>query len=395
LIVAIFLLAANLRVVLASLPPLLEVIRADLGLSATMAGLLNTLPLVAMGLGAPLAQRLGHHVGREAAVTWSAAAMALGTLLRALGAHPLPLYLGTFVAGCGIAIAGTLLPAMVKEYFSDRAGVVTGSYTFALMGGAAAASGFSVPLARTLDSWADSLASWTVIAAGAFVIWAHITLKMRGGRSHEATVVRPRLPWRSPSAWVVSAFLSANCLVFYSVLTWLPPMYEVDHHWSAAKAGTLLAVSNLIQAPVSLVVPWIGDRVRDRRPLYFLVVGFTLAGLVGLLLVPTVVPWVIALLLGAGIGGAFAMGLVLLVDRADSPAESASLSAMAFLVAFLIGAVGPVVVGGLHDVTGGFRVPLLLLALVAAGQMLLCTSFRPSHRRAQAPRPSESERVVT
>jgi CP family cyanate transporter-like MFS transporter len=49
LLFAIVLVAVNLRAALASLPPLVHTIQADLGLSGAGAGLLTTLPVLCMG----------------------------------------------------------------------------------------------------------------------------------------------------------------------------------------------------------------------------------------------------------------------------------------------------------------------------------------------------------
>ena len=61
--------ALNLRPAIAAVPPLLDTIQSDLGLSATGAGLLTALPVVCMGLFAPAGAALARRVGREAAVS--------------------------------------------------------------------------------------------------------------------------------------------------------------------------------------------------------------------------------------------------------------------------------------------------------------------------------------
>ena len=53
-VAALVLVAANLRTLMASLPPLAETIRADLGLSSAWMGVLTTLPVLCMGLLAPV-----------------------------------------------------------------------------------------------------------------------------------------------------------------------------------------------------------------------------------------------------------------------------------------------------------------------------------------------------
>src|SRR4051795_983819 len=92
LIAAIFLVALNLRASLASVPPLVRTIQADLHLSGAVAGLLTTLPVLCMGVFAPVAQRLAARIGREATVALALGVLFLGLLVR-LGGGYLPLLL--------------------------------------------------------------------------------------------------------------------------------------------------------------------------------------------------------------------------------------------------------------------------------------------------------------
>src|SRR6187397_3366824 len=68
LVAALVLVAANLRTLMASLPPLAETIRADLGLSSAWMGVLTTLPVLCMGLLAPVANQVARRVGTATAV---------------------------------------------------------------------------------------------------------------------------------------------------------------------------------------------------------------------------------------------------------------------------------------------------------------------------------------
>ena len=114
LVVAIFLVALNLRATLASIPPLVQTIRTDLGLSGAMAGLLTTLPVLCMGVFAPVAQRLAHRIGREATVAAALLVLLVGLLVRLAGEVLPLLLLGTLLGGAGIALCGTVLPGIVK-----------------------------------------------------------------------------------------------------------------------------------------------------------------------------------------------------------------------------------------------------------------------------------------
>jgi MFS transporter, CP family, cyanate transporter len=162
MVLAVVLLAVNLRTSIASLPPLLGEVEHDLRLSGAAAGLLTALPVLCMALFAPLAHRLAHRFGREATALGAVVLVALGNGARLAGGHVVALYAGTLIAGLGIAVSGVVLPGLVKELFPRRVGLMTGAYSVAMMVGAAAAAGAAVPLARLLGSWQASLASWAV-----------------------------------------------------------------------------------------------------------------------------------------------------------------------------------------------------------------------------------------
>src|SRR4051794_31798977 len=86
LAVGVILLALNLRPLVVAVGPVLGVIRADTGMSASVAGLLTTLPVLCFGLLAPLAPRLGRWLGMEAALLLTMVVIAAGAAVRLL--HP-------------------------------------------------------------------------------------------------------------------------------------------------------------------------------------------------------------------------------------------------------------------------------------------------------------------
>ena len=169
--------AANLRSAMASVPPLVEAITRDLGLSNAAAGALTTLPVLCMGVFAPAAQWLSARIGAVQSVLAATVCVGLGSFARLWGGNVAVLYAATFVAGVGIAVAGALLPRLVKTLFPpERSGTITGLYMFAMMGGATASAALAVPLADRLGSWQASLASWSILALVGAAAWAPFTL---------------------------------------------------------------------------------------------------------------------------------------------------------------------------------------------------------------------------
>jgi CP family cyanate transporter-like MFS transporter len=372
--------SANLRVAIVSVPPLSKAIAQDLGLSSAWIGALTTLPVLCMGLLAPVAQRLGTRLGTAATVQIAIVAVFAGVLLRWWGDHLWALYGGTLIAGFGIAVAGTLLPRLVKAVFPpERTGTVTGLYMLAMMGGAAAAAALSFPLAAWFGSWQVSLASWSVLALLGALAWAPVAgriSKYKAANPDPATT--HRLPWRHPTAWLVAAYLAVQSWQFYSALAWIAPSY-ITRGWDPTMAGYLLSAFSGAQLVSGLLGPVLTDKVHDHRTLLVPAACLGLLGTLGLLLAPdtAAAAWGSVCLLGLGQGAGFSLALVLLVDYAGTPAGSGRLTAMTFFVSYTIASFGPTVMGALRDLTGGFAVIWTVMALLALVQIALAMRMKP------------------
>ena len=384
LVVAIFLAALNLRAALSSVPPLVHTIQDDLGLTSAVAGLLTTVPVLCMGLFAPVSQRLAHRIGREATVAVALLLLAVGLLLRLAGDVLPVLLLSTLLPGIGIALCGTVLPGIVKEFFPGRSGAMTGVYLLAMMVGATAASALSVPLAEALGSWERSLAVWSGLAVVGLVGWLPVLHRVNDRDEPGEVPPRTALPWRSRTARLMATFMALQSLGFYTQLAWIPPSYEA-RGWSARDAGLLLAVWSIVQLVSGVGGPALADRVRDRRPLVGAAVLLTVVGTSGIAAAPTAAPWLWVVLMGLGQGAGFSLGLVKLVDYAPTPAASARLSAMVFLFSYSLASTGPFLFGAVRDATDSFTVPFSALVAVALAQLALTPRLRPQRTTEPAP----------
>lgn len=370
--------AANLRLALAGVPPLVDLIRDDLHLTSAAVGVLTTLPVLCMGLFAPVAHWASGRWGSAPTVFVAVILLTVGSALRMAGSSVVVLYAATLLVGVGIAVAGTLLPRLVKTLFPpERIGLVTGVYMLAMMAGATAAAALSAPLAAALGSWKASLASWSLVGVVGLLAWTPLTRRVwqhRGAVTGATT--GGRLPWRHPTAWLIAAYLATQSWAFYSTLAWLAPSF-IGLGWDPTHAGYLLSVFSGVQVVAGLLVPTISDRVRDLRLLLVPTTVIAAAGLLGLLLAPGAAPWLWAVLVGLGQGSAFALALVLLVRFAATPQASGGLSAMGFLVGYGIASFGPVAMGVVLDRTGGFAAVWLVLALLMGFQVAVAATLRP------------------
>ena len=361
---AIVLLGANLRAVFSSLPPLLEDVRADLGLSAAAAGLLTTLPLLCFGLLAPVAPALIRRVSIEQLLAACTALTALGAAVRGIGGVA-GLFAGTLVAGSAVAIAQTTVPTLIRVRFPRHSGSLTGAFSMALPLGAAAAAALAVPLERLFDdSWRAALAVFAVPAIVAAVLWLPPAAR-------ERTVVRHAQSFgfhNLARSWSLAAYFGLQAMAFYCGLTWLPTILQHEGY-SEAAAGSLLALVSAVQLAPAMLVPVVASRLRDQRPTLLVVVAIAAAGFLGLLLAPgAAAVWMV--IIGLGQGGSLGLGLILPVLRGAGAAAVAALTALTLSAGYLLASVGPTLLGLARDVSGGWTVPLIALIAITLAELV-------------------------
>ena len=166
---------------------LLAPVSAALHLSHTLAGFAGALPVLCIGLGAPLARWLSRYLAPTRAINASLVLIAAAGLLRAASRGPTMLLLCTAGIGLGIAVASTALPAVVRAEFPRRSLLATAMYSCGLQFGAVAAAALAVPLAEHFGGWRSSL---TIIAAAGAVTAA---LWIRSAPAATSARVGPRV----------------------------------------------------------------------------------------------------------------------------------------------------------------------------------------------------------
>ncbi|PBC78490.1 CP family cyanate transporter-like MFS transporter [Streptomyces sp. TLI_235] len=376
MLAGILLVALNMRACLAAISPMVGEIQRALGLSATASGLITTVPVLFQGVGAPLTPRLTRRFGAERVVLGAVLVLGAGVLLRVLPSAA-ALYAGCVVIGVAIAVLNVSMPALVKREFPHRAAAMTGVYSTTMLVGATLAAGVSVPLEHALGGgWRASLGAWSLLAVVAALAWLPQLLHTRRPRTAApapAPAAAPgsapaadRGPWRSGTAWQISAFMGISSLLVYSLVAWLPTVLA-DHGMDRGEAGLVFAFSNLVQVAGAFLVPLIAGRMTRQRALAAVMAALNGVGIAVLLLAPVSGAWAAAAVLGVAQGGSLGLALAFIVLRTDSAAGAARLSGMAQAVGYLVAAAGPVGAGALHQLTGGWTVPLALLLVLAVG----------------------------
>jgi MFS transporter, CP family, cyanate transporter len=398
LAVTLLLTALNLRGAVSSVGPVLRDMQLDLGMSDSAAGVLTTLPAFAFGFVGLLTAHIGRRMGTERALLVALALISTGLLVRVIVPGVGLLLVTSLLALIGIAVANVLVPVAVKSWFPDDVGKMTGWYSTALTFGVAVPAATTVPIAEAFGGWRVGLGVWALPALVALLPWALIARSRRrpptsglegarpsgssgtppDGEAPEATTpaagsvegaVRdgpvvgqtspPVAVHRQLRAWALTVFFGLQALEAYTTMGWLPAILQ-DAGVSPGRAGVMLAVTMGLGAPISLVIPRLAARSPDQRPWVVGLTVMSVAAYIGLIVAPASAPWVWSILLGIGLG-AFPLVLVLIGLRAATTAGTVALSSLVQGVGYLVAALGPVTIGVLHERTGGWVVPLLVL----------------------------------
>lgn len=381
LLLALVAAAVNLRPGITSLAPLIERIAQELSLSRGFISLTTALPVLCMGLLAPLAPRLAVRLGLERTITLCLAAIALALTLRLMG-HSSTILVGSAVLlGAAIAIAGPLLSGFIKRHFIGRMGQVLAWYSLSMAVGGAIGVVLTMPVTQLFgDDWSYGLAIWAVPAVLAVVIWCLLPKQHAEPLSSEDASAG--LPWREGRAWLISAYFALQAGLFYAVATWTVARYQ-EAGLSAMHSNTLFSLAMLMGLPSSFVLPMLVQRLNR----YLLMVGcgsLTLVSLVMITFMPTFVPEFWALTLGFGMSGSFALSLLLPIYEAGSPLAVSRWTAMMLGSGYSVACLSPVLSGLARDMSGTYQVQFLVLTGMAVVMVLLAWLMRKGPRRTTA-----------
>lgn len=364
------LVAANLRAAISSVPEVIVEIRAELGWNDIALGALTTIPVLCMGIFALAVPAVSNRFGRGRTVAIALGILVFALLMRLLGAVPGVLYVSAFLAGVGIALAAGLVPGIVREQVPGAVGRATGIWSAVLMLGAGIGGALTVPIAIWAHSWTIALAFWAIPALIALIGWIVIERPTGGHEQAPSSTVRlSALPWRNKTAWALTMFLALNSVIFYSTVAWLAASYD-ERGWDQAAGGGLFGLFTVAMVVAAFVLPPLADRTRFRRSMYSFVVVISSAALLLIGLAPGFLPALVLIVGGIGLGGTFALGLVLLSEYCADAAGAARLTAMAFFVSYALAALGPLLTGVILQVWDSWPLVFGFLAAVGLCQLL-------------------------
>lgn len=370
-LVALLAVAASQRPALTSLPPQIQSIRADLGLSLAAISLLTAIPLLCFGAAAPIGiSPAARSRSPEVVIFFFLVLLTFASGVRVLSGWPL-LYFGTAITGIAIAALNVVVPVLIKRDFPNKITTIMPVYTSVLAISATISAALSIPISNvTTHNWRGGIGFFALPGFLALALWAPLVYHRRhdqvpkfSGHAHISRSLR-----RDPIAWAVTLFFGIQSATFYSTVAWLPKTF-IDAGYSPARAGAMLAVCTAISIPSSLLLPLLLGRGIDQRRMVIATTGTSLVGFLGMSILPTTAPLLWVLLIGIG-QASFPASLVMMTLRARSIEETGPLSSMTQGIGYLIAAAGPIAIGLANQQSGSWKLPYALLAIAVVVQFL-------------------------
>jgi CP family cyanate transporter-like MFS transporter len=369
LLLAIFLIALNLRPAVTSIGPLLDTIRNDLHLSNSEVSLLTAIPVICMGLFAPFAVHWLNKFGQRRGISILIGVIGILTLVRAWLNDYVSLLITAFVIGVAIAIIGPILSSLIKEKFPTRTASAIGIYSLGMGAGATLSAGLTGVLYVWVgEKWEFALAFWSSLALLAYLVWFMAMKPEQDKKVHididkETTF---RSPWSNKRAWLILLFFGFQASLFFSSTTWLASAAS-ELGFSVIQAGSVISVLTVAQIVANISIPLLLERFPNRSFwIYFLLFIGTI-GITLLLTESMALIWPASILLGLTLGGLFPLALLLPLDETTDAKEANAWTAMVQTGGFIMGGLVPLAIGILYDWSGTHQLTYyVMLALIVA-----------------------------
>lgn len=372
-LISIIVIACSLRATITGIGPLTSMIRQELGLSASLAGMITTLPLLAFALVSFLTSPLSRRFGAGRIILIALVVSSAGILIRSFLGTP-GLFLGTILIGLGIGINNVLLPAVTKARFPQKMGTITGTYTTFMAGFASLSVGISVPLALAFGTWRLAVLIWIVVTVAAIILWFPnrnmVLTSSQGKEEHMNVNLKRRHVASFPITWYLTLYMGLQSLIFYFTVAWFSTILQ-SQGYTQTTSGILNMAMMLCGLPGSFVMPIIAVKTRHQSFWGAFIGLLYTIGIVSLLFAWHPLGLVITILSnGFGSGSCIAYIMVMFGLHSKDAEDASAVSSFAQGIGYIIGAVGPVLVGKIFDASGNWTAPLLVLMAIGVATII-------------------------
>ncbi|WP_350561626.1 MFS transporter [Psychrobacter sp. CAL346-MNA-CIBAN-0220] len=368
---AMILLGTNMRAPIVALGSIAPVVQDALNISETQIGWLGAVPMLTFAVGALIAPTIGKRFGLENTLIAMIVFLTIGMIVRTIIPTWIGFLTGTVILTLAIGFANTLAAPVIKQRTPNHIPLVTGLFSLTMTVTAGLVAGVVLPLSEYIG-WQWALGSWSFLGIFAIIIW--IFLRLRLGSSNNQTAALATLGssdismWRTPFAWQIAIFMGLQSLLFYTVASFLPSIW-VSKGLPAVIAGQMGSVFQFM-APLSILsLTWLVNRGRPIQALAVFASILNVIGILGITFLSTDLAWLWSGIMGLGCSAIFTLSMMLFSLRTYTANQASELSGMAQAVGYIIAFFGPLGTGWLHQATGSWDLPLLIMLILMIGNV--------------------------
>ncbi len=372
LAISVILIALNLRIPITSVGPDFRMIESQYSLSAAVAGILTTIPLLVFAVLSPFVSTISGKFGYGRLMTLALICIGLGEIVRSFLGE-VGLYLGTFIIGAGIATSSVLIPSVLKHRFPNKVGPMTSIYVSCMniVGGIGVWA--TIPISKYFGwSWQPTLSIWIIFALVALIFWLPFYKQHIEPETNDVVVDHKPI-WHYPIAWWVSLFLGIQSVSSYALITWLPSIVEFKG-MPAEFATDVTFVFLVFTIPASLLVPILCSKLKSQSWLMLGLCVIYILGLCMFLFADTHITIMSSVgLISLATGGLISSTLLFFVLRSATAKRTTELSGLAQSIGYLFGAIGPMLMGAMYDHFHSWN--QAIIAMIVISLFLTVTGF--------------------
>ncbi|WP_119393977.1 MFS transporter [Salinibius halmophilus] len=348
-----------LRLPMLAAPPLASDMALALRLNALQQGMLTTLPLIMLAIGAVPGSVLIQKLGARPALVISLVFIALFSAARGLAPNGALLLLATAGMGFGVAMMQPALPALLPAWLNSKhLAMGTAIYMNGMLIGEFTGAGLTIPLLMPLleQSWRATIVVWSLPA-----ILIALLLLLPKGQPKPVNTSSWMPNWRSPLIWQMGFLMSTSSTLFFGANAYMAPVLEArgEADWLAAS----LFWFNLFQVVASVLLIRMAKRwVGLRAPLIFAAV----LGLSGMIVfIQAAGLTALFGLLMVSFASAFLLILLVALPPMISREQAGAISAGAFTIGYAMSFFVPLIGGWIAQTSGSINLAIWTLIAYA------------------------------
>lgn len=373
IILGVIFLSLILRTPITSVGAILGSLKSILDINNTVAGFITTIPLIAFAIFSPMVAKLSNKAGLEKTLLLAALIISIGLGLR-FYINTYVFFITTFIIGVGITIGNVLLPGLVKKYYPEKLGLMTGFYAVVMNVGAAVAAGISYPI---LSSNIGGEKFSTGLAVNIWIIIAVINIFVYTAMSKNSSVSEVKNKhekvhgyFKYTKMWTIMLSMGLQSALFYCGVSWFAEIM-ISKDFSPETAGLLLSISQFAQFPSTFIVPIIADKLNNKLVIPVVITIGYLISLVGMLYTSGnfVLMLTFIIIFALAGGGSFSYVMYLFSVKSRNENEAADISGLAQSGGYLLAAIFPPLLGYIRDISD-WNKALYVLILTAAALLI-------------------------